>query len=310
MLRQREKTMGRRLLAGISTVVLLLATSMTAAQEKLAVYAVNYPLQYFAQRIAGDLAEVVLPLPPAVDPAFWQPDVAAIAGFQQADIILLNGAGYAQWVNRVSLPRRKLVDTSIGFRDRYIYTAGEITHSHGREGDHSHSGTAFTTWLDFSQAMQQAEAILRAMQRQRPGDSALFAANFARLQQDLQALDTAMLALPEQATDRRFMASHPVYQYLARRYRLDLAVMTWEPDEFPGPEQWQQFNRTLEQQAVEQMLWEAGPLEQTTLKLQDLGISVVVFAPCMNVPDEGDFLTVMQQNVENLAMAIRGTVEQ
>jgi hypothetical protein len=30
----------------------------------------------------------------------------------------------------------------------------------------------------------------------------------------------------------------------------------------------------------------------------------------MNVPDEGDFLTVMQQNVENLAMAIRGTVEQ
>ena len=302
--------MGRRLLAGISTVVLLLATSMTAAQEKLVVYAVNYPLQYFAQRIAGELAEVVLPLPPAVDPAFWQPDVAAIAAFQQADIILLNGAGYAQWVNRVSLPRRKLVDTSIGFRDRYIYTAGEITHSHGREGDHSHSGTAFTTWLDFSQAMQQAEAILGAMQRQRPGNSALFTANFARLRQDLQALDTAMLALSEQATDKRFMASHPVYQYLARRYRLDLAVMTWEPDEFPGPEQWQQFNRTLEQQVVEQMLWEAGPQEQTTLKLQDLGISVVVFAPCMNVPDEGDFLTVMQQNVENLAMAIRGTVEQ
>ena len=26
-------------------------------------------------------------------------------------------------------------------------------------GDHSHSGTAFTTWLDFSQAAQQAEAI-------------------------------------------------------------------------------------------------------------------------------------------------------
>jgi hypothetical protein len=58
------------------------------------------------------------------------------------------------------------------------------------------------------------------------------------------------------------------------------------------------------------MLWEAGPLEQTTLKLQDLGISVVVFAPCMNVPEKGDFLTVMQQNVENLKTAVGHPVVQ
>jgi zinc transport system substrate-binding protein len=113
-----------------------------------------------------------------------------------------------------------------------------------------------------------------------------------------------MLALPEQATDRRFMASHPVYQYLARRYRLDLAVMTWEPHEFPGPEQWQHFNRIRQQQEAGQMLWEAMPLEQTARQLAAAGVAVVVFAPCMNVPDEGDFLTVMQQNVENLKAAV------
>jgi zinc transport system substrate-binding protein len=302
--------MGHRVLTLTLTAVLLLAASLAAAQEKLTVYAVNYPLQYFAQRIAGEQAEVILPLPPAIDPAFWQPDVATVAGFQQAEIILLNGAGYANWVNRVSLPRRKLVDTSAGFREHYIHTEGNITHRHGREGDHSHAGVAFTTWLDFSQAMQQAEAILKALQQQRPGDSAAFAANFSQLQQDLQALDTAMLALAEQATNRHFMASHPVYQYLARRYRLDLTTMTWEPDDFPGTEQWQQFARVLREQAAGQMLWEAEPLEQTARKLTDLGVAVVVFAPCMNVPDKGDFLTVMQQNVQNLAMAIRGTVEQ
>jgi zinc transport system substrate-binding protein len=67
-----------------------------AAAERLVVYAVNYPLQYFAQRIAGDYAEVVLPVPTGVDPAFWQPDAAGIGGFQRADVILLNGAGYAK----------------------------------------------------------------------------------------------------------------------------------------------------------------------------------------------------------------------
>ncbi len=295
--------MGHRLLTGIITAVLLLAASIAVGQEKLTVYAVNYPLQYFAQRIAGEQAEVILPVPPDIDPAFWQPDVKAIAGFQQADIILLNGAGYAQWLNRVSLPRRKLVDTSAGFSDHYIQAAGDITHSHGREGDHSHTGTVFTTWLDFSQAIQQAEAIFKALQRQRPDDSALFAENFSRLQQDLQALDAAMLALSGQATDRHFMASHPIYQYLARRYRLELDVMTWEPDEFPEQLQWQRFMQMRQQQPARWMLWEARPLEQTALKLADAGVSVVVFRPCMNVPDKGDFLGIMRQNVENLKTA-------
>ena len=85
-----------RIFTGIVAISLLLTGSLAMAEEKLSIYTVNYPLQYFAQRIAGEQAEVTLPLPPAIDPAFWQPDVASIAGFQQADIILLNGAGYAK----------------------------------------------------------------------------------------------------------------------------------------------------------------------------------------------------------------------
>ena len=33
------------------------------ASDKLTVYTVNYPLAYFAERIGGDAAEVVLPVP-------------------------------------------------------------------------------------------------------------------------------------------------------------------------------------------------------------------------------------------------------
>ena len=174
-----------RALTLVITAVLLLAASIAVGQEKLTVYAVNYPLQYFAQRIAGEQAEVILPVPSDIDPAFWQPDVKAIASFQQADIILLNGAGYAKWVNRVSLPRRKRVDTSTGFRDRYIRTEAGVTHSHGREGDHSHTGTAFTTWLDFTQAAEQARAVAGALSHQRPGSKDVFARNLAALERGL-----------------------------------------------------------------------------------------------------------------------------
>lgn len=51
------------------------------------VYTVNYPLAYFAERIAGDSVNVVFPTPPDIDPAFWSPDAFQCAEKSQlADI--------------------------------------------------------------------------------------------------------------------------------------------------------------------------------------------------------------------------------
>ena len=52
-----------------------------------------------------------------------------------ADLILRNGAGYARWVDRVTLPASKVVDTSAGFRERYLYLESVATHSHGPQGE-------------------------------------------------------------------------------------------------------------------------------------------------------------------------------
>ncbi|MBW2377199.1 MAG: hypothetical protein JRF55_14650, partial [Deltaproteobacteria bacterium] len=48
------------------------------------VYAVNYPLAYFAKRLAPEGVEVVFPAPASVDPAFWKPTPDAIAQYQDA----------------------------------------------------------------------------------------------------------------------------------------------------------------------------------------------------------------------------------
>ena len=74
---------------------------------------------------------------------------------------LETAGGYA----RVFGERRNLVDTSAGFRERLIETHGGETHSHGRAGERSHAGTAFTTWLDFSRASEQARAVRDALFR-------------------------------------------------------------------------------------------------------------------------------------------------
>jgi len=275
------------------------------AAEKLTVYVVNYPLQYFAERIGGEHVNVVFPAPADVDPAFWMPDTPTIAAYQQADLILLNGAGYARWINRVTLPRFRMVNASAGFKDRYLEAGEILTHSHGSGGEHAHESLAFTTWIDFSLAAGQARAIAEAFSRKRPGLRDNFQKNYAALEQDLMALDRTLKQMVSKDRARPFVVSHPVYDYFARRYGLNIKSVHWEPDETPTHEQIMELNRILKEHPAAWMIWERKPMTGSLEGLQAIGIDSLVFDPCGNTPAQGDFLSVMRQNVENMESAFK-----
>jgi zinc transport system substrate-binding protein len=271
--------------------------------DLLSIYVVNYPLKYFAQRIGGDYVEVVLPVPAGTDPAYWIPDIATIAAYQKADLILLNGASYAKWVDKVTLPRSKLMNTTAKLKDRYIRIQGAITHSHGPEGEHAHEGIAFTTWLDFDLAAKQAAAVAKALARKRPDLREVFERNYGTLEKDLMAVDRDIKAIVESRPSPPLLASHPVYDYFARRYGLNIKSVHWEPDEVPSAEQMMELQNILRDHPAKWMIWEGDPMKACVEKLKSMGINSLVFDPCGNVPGKGDFLTVMRQNTDNLRPA-------
>jgi zinc transport system substrate-binding protein len=290
-----KRLFGSLLLGMVGICMPLLAN----AEEPLTIYTVNYPLQYFAQRIAGEHAQVTFPGPADEDPAFWMPDTETIQRYQQADLILLNGAGYARWTKRISLPRLRSVDTSAGFRDRLIREQGGIAHSHGPGADHSHAGIAFTTWLDFEQAAQQAEAIMKALVRKRPVHQAEFKRNYALLEKELMSLDAEIRSLMSN-TAQPLVASHPVYQYLARRYGLNLKAVMWEPETVPDEIQWQALSALLQELPAKWMIWEGQPAPVSVQRLREMGVGSLVYDPCANVPGRGDFMDVMKKNINNI----------
>jgi zinc transport system substrate-binding protein len=300
-----QKALALSLLFSIITAVTLLPARNCMATDPLKVYVVNYPLKYFAERIGGDHVKVMFPAPPSIDPAYWIPDIPTISAYQQADLILLNGAGYAKWVNKVSLPQSKLVDTSKKFKDRYITIKGAITHSHGPGGEHAHEGIAFTTWLDFDLAVKQAEAIARAFSRKKPDQKNTFDKNFKSLKDDLMALNEDITTVVARASSKPLVASHPVYDYLAGRYGLNIESVHWEPKEMPNLEQWAELQNLLKDHHAEWMIWEGEPIPESVAKLKAIGVGSLVFDPCSNVSEKGEFLSVMQQNVENLKLAFQ-----
>jgi len=271
--------------------------------ETLTAYVVNYPLKYFAERIAGDHAKVVFPAPSEGDPAYWMPDAETVAAYQKADLILLNGANYAKWVRKVSLPRSKMVDTSAKFKDRYITAEEVVTHSHGAEGAHAHESLAFTTWINFDLAAQQAKAIAKALSRKKPDLQDTFQKNFVSLEKDLIALDREIKNIVAKHQSQPLIASHPVYDYFTKRYGLNMKSVHWEPDEIPSTKQWVELKNILKDHQAKWMIWEGKPIKESAEKLGSISVDSLVFDPCGNTPEKGDFLSVMSENVANLRTA-------
>ena len=271
------------------------------SNDRLKVFAVNYPLLYFTERIGGEYIELIFPIPNDVDPAYWEPSGADLEKIQKVDLIIDNGAGYAKWIEKVSLPNSKIVNTSKNFEDQYIQVDVSATHSHGSDGEHVHYGYAFTTWLNFQMAALQAEAIMKALIEKQPQHEELFTSNFISLQSDLLSLDKQMASTAKKLSGNTVFASHPVYQYLGKAYRLKIVSEHWEPGENPNEDQWTDFIKQLEGYPANLMLWEDAAIESVILKLSELKVSSVVFNPCANMPSDGDFINVMKGNIQNLS---------
>jgi zinc transport system substrate-binding protein len=65
-----------------------------------------------------------------------------------------------------------------------------------------------------------------------------------------------------------------------------------------------ELSAMLEGHPAKSMVWEGAPIEQNVKLLDERGLRSTTYDPCGNVPEEGDFLTTMTQNIENLSNAL------
>lgn len=291
------------LMRGALIVLGLLVATFATAQERPKIVAVNYPLQYFAERLLGDAADVVFPVPADVDPSFWRPSIADISMIQSADLILLNGAAFATWIDRVSLPRSRLVNTSAALEDRFI-AIESITHSHGEGREHSHEGLASYIWLDPTLAIAQAEAIAKAATERALAPPDDITAKLDTLRAELLGLDQTTQSLLAGGTNVILIATHPRYQYFGRRYGLEIASLEWEAGAAPNSEQLAELLDLKQQTGAEVLIWEADPPMAALRAVEELGMQNVVFPPLAHKPEGADFVNSYEDSVLALSTAL------
>jgi zinc transport system substrate-binding protein len=263
----------------------------------VAIVAVNGPLRYFAERIGGDKVVAICPCPTDTDPAHWTPSAKALDTFYAADLILLNGGGYARWTVTTSLPDSKLANTGRAFKDSWLTMTEAVRHRHGPEGEHSHEATIGEFWLDPSLAIQQAERIEKSLSSMEPKLAIEFANGLEKLKRDLQNLhDDLRESIGE---DTMLFAAEPAFEYIASASARPLTRLSWSNVADPTADELAQIPAKLDEPETSLFLLSFSPSEKLADALDAANIRMVVFDTCPTTGDQS-YLDRMQENVSRL----------
>lgn len=264
------------------------------------VFVSNYPLGYMVSELTSGEITPDMPWAGQGDPAYWKPSEEAVSALQESKLVVFNGAEYEKWAKTLSLPKSKIVDTSASFKDSLIEVEGEV-HTHGPEGEHSHTHKAITTWLDMNLAREHLKAVFQALIDFKVASKDTLERNFTSLDAAIADMDSELKKIGKTMEGKAVFGSHPIYQYLAKAYGINIIELHLEPGEFPSESQWDELKRKSDENEIKYILWEGEPLVKTREKLDSIGITSLTYSPCGDRPEEGDFISVMETNIRNLA---------
>lgn len=264
-----------------------------------------------ARRLGGEDVRVIAPLPPDEDPAWWRPTGDVVSALQQADVVLANGASYERWLDKVSLPRARLVKTTALIKEPLRKVKDATVHSHGPGGAHSHEGLDGYTFVDPTLLREQVEAVRRALRGVAPHASERIDARAQALDDELAATAAAAAALRRPGEHEVVVTAHPVYGYLARRLGWTTVDVAWVPDKAPDAAALAHLKERLAGHEASVLLWPWTPPAETVTAVEAAtGLrSVVVPIGDVLLPEDRaagrDVLAAFRAGLQRLDDALR-----
>jgi zinc transport system substrate-binding protein len=179
------------------------------------------PQEYFVSKIAGDLFEINVLIPPGASPATYEPTPSQLASLSKTDLYMkLGHTGFEMaWMNKLTSAndQMKIVDISEGV-DLIIE---DVLHEHTHDHDHHHGGVDPHIWLSPRNVMIIAKNISRALISNYPEHRETFSSNLEIFLQELDTLDRHISTELAGLSSKSFFIYHPSLSYFSRDYNLE-----------------------------------------------------------------------------------------
>ena len=177
------------------------------------------PQQFFIERIAGDLAEVNVMIPPGANPATYEPTVGQMSKLSRSEVYMR--IGYVEfelaWMDKLKSanPEMSIVDLFPGI-EPIFETHEEVSEFQG----HPHQGIDPHIWMSLVNGKIIARNIYDALVIQFPDKKELLSRNLDKLTAEIDSLHLHVTEILSLYQSRGFMIYHPALTYFARDYHL------------------------------------------------------------------------------------------
>ena len=279
---------------------------------KVQIAAAFYPLEFVAERVAGDLAEVTPLTKPGVEPHDLELSINQTAALQSADLILTEHGFQPAVDDAVEQDvKGEVVDVEKVVELRKAEEEGhEDEHAEGEdaaEDEHAHGETDPHFWHDPLLMAQYAEGVRDALVKADPDNAETYEANAKALTEDLTKVDEEFKTGLAQCKIKDVVVSHDAFAYLDK-YGLEFeSIAGLTPDAEPNPAQLAEIGEHAKEHGVTTIFSER--LVSTALAdtlADDLGLKTAVLDPIegLSADTEGeDYLSLMRQNLDALKAA-------
>jgi zinc transport system substrate-binding protein len=282
--------------------------------RRLRIVTTLFPLFDFAGKVGGEKVDVLLLLPPGVEPHDFEPKPKDVATIQEADVFIYTGRAMEPWVQTIlkSIDSKNLlvVDTSKGITLRSA-NEDHDGHRHGHEGHESGMNSDPHIWLDFGNAQAMVRTIAEGLSKRDPKGSDFYTRNASVYIDQLRKVDEEYRTGLAECKTRFFLyGGHYAFNYLAQRYGLTyVSVRGVSPNAEPSPAHLIDMITKMKQHQLGHVFYEelASPRLAETIA-RETGASLLPLSPAHNVTREQmeqhiSFIDIMKTN---LAMFRKG----
>ena len=279
-------------------------------ESTLKIYASFYPMQFLATQIAGDKAQVISLVPAGVEPHDWEPKPKTLAGLQESDMLIYNGAGMEAWLEDFlpSLIKAgvKTVNTSNGL---------ELIPFDEKNKEENHKGDLLAydphIWVSPAKYKQQAQNVLNALIEVDAANKEYYKSNYNKLAEQLDKLDSDYRQATKGFESKVFIVSHSAFEYLAKEYGLtQLPIRGVTPQAEPSPAKLAELVQICKENNIKYIFFESlvSPKLSETLA-KEVGAETLVLNDGQGITEEQmkqgrSYITIMYENLENFKKAL------
>lgn len=269
-------------------------TSLTE-EKQMKVLVSFYPLYEFTKEIGKERIDVSIIIPAGIEPHDWEPTIQDLQKMQNADMILINGAGFESWLDDfvTSNPNVLVVDTS---KDIELMDSSKFYF----ENDGSHKDPHI--WLDPILAKKQVQNIANGLMHVDPEHAQHYQENADAYNTKLGLLDNKIRTELSVCSKKDFIAFHNAFSYFAKEYDLNQhTIVGVDANAEPTAVTLQQIIQKAKSFDLDIIFTEEAVNPRISEVIADeIGGKVLVLSPIEVADKNSDYIQKMEQNLLNL----------